>query len=82
MSQPGDDRILESVRADGNLNPAALADRTGYSREYCSKRCSALASYGLLYYVHEPSGLYGLTDDGRAYLNAELDASELSASGD
>lgn len=72
---PSDDRILELIREYGNLTPIAISEKGGPSRQYSSTRCKELAKYGLLTKVHR--GLYGLTDDGRAYLDEELDASTL-----
>ena len=73
---PADDRILELIREYGNLTPSALDEKGGPVRQYASERCSALVEYGLLVQVHR--GLYGITDQGRAYLNEELDASTLN----
>lgn len=72
---PSDDRILELIREHGNLTPIAIDDFGGPVRQHASRRCAKLAEYGLLQRVHR--GLYGLTDEGRAYLDEELDASEL-----
>ncbi|PHQ46175.1 PhiH1 repressor, partial [Halorubrum sp. C3] len=72
---PSDDRILELIREYGNLTPIAIESKGGPVRQYASERCKELAKYGLLKQVHR--GLYGLTDDGRAYLDEELDAAEL-----
>lgn len=72
---PADDTILELVRDRGNLTPKAISDFGGPSRQYASARCSELVKYGLLKRVHH--GLYGLTDEGRAFLDEELDASTL-----
>ena len=72
---PSDDRILELIREYGNLTPTAIEDFGGPVRQHASRRCAKLAKYGLLKRVHR--GLYGITDEGRAYLDEELDASEL-----
>ncbi|MDB2283690.1 PhiH1 repressor [Halorubrum ezzemoulense] len=72
---PSDDRILELIREYGNLTPIAIEAKGGPVRQYASERCGVLARHGLLEQVHR--GLYGLTDDGRAYLDEELDAAEL-----
>ena len=72
---PSDDRILELIREHGNLTPIAIHEFGGPSRQYSSSRCKELARYGLLDQVHR--GLYGITEEGRAYLNEDLDASEL-----
>ena len=72
---PSDDRILELIREHGNLTPIAIEAKGGPVRQYASTRCKQLSKYGLLNQVHR--GLYGITDDGRAYLDEELDAAEL-----
>jgi len=72
---PSDDRILELIREYGNLTPSAIEAKGGPVRQHASTRCSELAEYGLLQQVHR--GLYGITEDGIAYLDEELDASEL-----
>jgi predicted transcriptional regulator len=73
---PSDDRILELIREHGNLTPIAIEEKGGPSRQHASRRCSELASYGLLRQVHR--GLYGLSEEGRQYLDEELDASNLA----
>ena len=75
--KPSDDRILELVREHGNLTPSAVNHFGGPSRQHASGRMSELAEYGLLKKVYR--GLYGITDDGRAYLDEDLDASALTA---
>lgn len=72
---PVDDRILELIQEKGNLNPAAIEQFDVTSANHASRRCSKLAEYGLL--DRMAPGLYALTDEGLAYLNRELDASEL-----
>lgn len=72
---PADDRVLELIREYGNLTPSAIEAKGGPVRQYASERCSKLAEYGLLVQVYR--GLYGITEHGRAYLDEELDASEL-----
>lgn len=72
---PVDDRILESVREHGNLSPKALKELGVTSKSHACRRCRVLGRYGLLEQITR--GLYGMTDEGRAYLNEELDASAL-----
>lgn len=77
---PTDDRILEVVRDKGNMTPLALSregetPRIDIGRKYAGERCRELARYGLLYKLDK--GLFGITDEGEAYLNEKLDASEL-----
>lgn len=72
---PVDDQILEAIRDEGNLTPQALAEFDVTVADYAGKRCKELARYGLLEQLSR--GLYRLTDDGRAYLDEELDAGDL-----
>lgn len=91
MRQPADwmvradDRILETLRDEGNMTAVAvsrdgLRERVDIGRKYASDRLNALAEYGLLERLDR--GLYGITEDGRAYLDEELDASELEPRGE
>ena len=73
--QPVDDRILEIFREYGNLTPAAVEKFGGPSSSHSSRRCKRLADYGLLERI--VTGLYTITEDGEAYLDEDLDASEL-----
>ncbi|WP_226483249.1 MarR family transcriptional regulator [Natrinema amylolyticum] len=57
------------------VSPKVLAVNIEYDRQYVSRRCSALSDAGLLESVD--TGLYQLTDTGTAYLEGELDVSEL-----
>lgn len=86
MRQPADwmvltdNQILEAIRDEGNMTPLALSKegeipRISIGRKYAGERCRKLLEYGLLEKVDR--GLYRLTDDGRAYLNEQLDASTL-----
>lgn len=72
---PADDPILEIIRAEGNSTPKFIEEQGGPSARHAVERCHVLARHGLLEKLSR--GLYGLTDEGRAYLNEELDASEL-----
>ncbi|WP_176765212.1 MarR family transcriptional regulator [Halovenus aranensis] len=72
---PADDRILELIREYGNLTPGAIEAKGGPVSDHASRRAKKLAQCGLLTQVHR--GLYGITDSGEAYLDEELDASEL-----
>jgi len=85
MRHPTDERILETIRKLGNMTPRALSregdvPRIDVSRDYAGDRCRELRNYGLLERLDR--GLYYLTDDGRAYLDEELDASELTPADD
>lgn len=78
--QPVDDRILEIFREHGNLTPAAVEKYGGPSSNHASRRCKELARYGLLEQI--VTGLYTISDEGEAYLDEELDASELEPTED
>ena len=75
---PSDDRILELIRDEGNLTPGAIETLGGPASETVTRRAKKLVAHGLLEQVHR--GLYRLTDEGRAYLDEELDASTLEPS--
>lgn len=72
---PSDDTILELLRDHGNLTPRAVEDFGGPSTGHAQDRLPKLAEYGLVDRISR--GLYRITDEGEAYLDEELDASEL-----
>ena len=74
---PSDDRILELLREHGNLTPRAVEDFGGPVSGHAQDRLPKLTAAGLTRRISR--GLYQITDDGAAYLNEELDASELPA---
>ncbi|WP_265112449.1 ArsR family transcriptional regulator [Halosolutus halophilus] len=73
--RPVDERIMETMRDEGNLTPQAVENFDVCSRSHASLRLSKLAKYGLVDRIAQ--GLYRLNDDGRDFLDEELDASEL-----
>jgi predicted transcriptional regulator len=75
--RPVDDQILETLFDKGNLTPQALENLGVCTRSHASTRLSKLRHYGLVKHVADVKGLYGITDEGREFLNGELDASEL-----
>ena len=75
--RPVDDPILEHMRDEGNLTPQAVSNLGVCTRSHASMRLSALSRAGFVEKVANTQGLYRLTDDGRAYLDEELDAAEL-----
>lgn len=62
---------------DIQVSPRVLAVNIDYDRQYVSKRCRTLSEAGLLETV--TTGLYQLSETGRAYLAGELDGSDLVA---
>ncbi len=73
--RPVDEKILETMRDEGNMTPNALEQLDVTVANYASNRLSKMADYGLVERVAQ--GLYRITDDGEAFLNEELDADEL-----
>ncbi|WEL29818.1 ArsR family transcriptional regulator [Haloferax volcanii] len=74
---PVDDVILETLRDEGNLTPQAVDNFDVCSRSHASVRLSKMSKYGLVDRIAQ--GLYRLNDQGRAYLDEDLDASTLTA---
>jgi Mn-dependent DtxR family transcriptional regulator len=71
-----DEEILETMRDEGNMTPQALDERFGVTAaNYARDRLSEMERYGLVEKLAR--GLYRLTDDGRAFLDEDLDASTL-----
>lgn len=70
-----DDVILEYLRDEGTGTPKSISEAIGKSQGYVNQRCSLLESHGLLTKVAR--GVYTLSDNGEAYLEEELDVSEL-----
>jgi predicted transcriptional regulator len=73
--RPVDEHILEVMRDEGNMTPNALEKMDVTVANYASNRLSKMAQYGLVERVVQ--GLYRITDDGVAFLDEEIDASEL-----
>ncbi|MFA1612079.1 ArsR family transcriptional regulator [Halobellus rubicundus] len=76
--RPTDEHILEVMRDEGNMTPQALAEFDVAAANYARDRLSVLVEYGLAERVSR--GLYRLTNEGRAFLDEELDASTLDPS--
>jgi len=77
-----DDRILEYLSENETGTPKRMAD-SGYvrfSRSYITQRCKKLVDYGLL--RHFGNGVYVITEEGKQYLEGELDAADLESDGD
>lgn len=70
-----DDEILEWLEENGAGTPSLIADERGRASNYVGGRLRKLVDLGL---VERPKhGLYRITEDGTAYLEGDLDASEL-----
>lgn len=70
-----DDRILEFLADTNAGTPQAIADALSLNNNYVGVRCRKLVEAGLL--ERPARGLYMITDDGHAFLAADLDASTL-----
>ncbi len=70
-----DEQILETLREEGNMTPRALEDFDVTAANYARDRLSKLCQYGLVERLSR--GLYRLTEAGKAFLDEELDVSEL-----
>nr|WP_251328064.1 ArsR family transcriptional regulator [Haloplanus sp. HW8-1] len=77
-----DDRILEVIREEGSGSPSELADTDviRVSRQHVSRRLQKLADHQLL--THLGNGVYVITEEGKKYLDGELDADELEDASD
>lgn len=76
MQMGVDDEILELLAdSELTLSPQVIAYNIERDRSGVNKRCSELSKRGLL--KKPRRGLYEITDEGRAYLAGDLDASEL-----
>ena len=74
-----DDYILEFLdETDIVATPQVIAANIDYSRQYVNQRIRLLADNDLV--QNTGDGLYRITERGRAYLDGELDADELSNS--
>lgn len=77
-----DERILEFLREYGNHPPSGIQHRLSeigvdmeYHANHVGRRCRELEEFGLLHNVG--GGTYAITDDGKEYLNGDLDAGTL-----
>ncbi|WP_049954921.1 PhiH1 repressor [Halostagnicola larsenii] len=78
--RPVDEKILETMRDEGNMTPSALEQLDVTVANYASNRLSKMANYGLVERVAQ--GLYRITKEGAAFLDEELDAGELESAED
>ncbi len=77
-----DDRLLEFLSVEGPHTPKRISDddRIEYRTKHVNVRLLKLLDYGLVEKSPIGQGVYQITDDGRAYLSGDLDASSLDAS--
>jgi len=77
MQLPVDHRILEALAHSGmELTPTVIARNIDYTRRYVNTRLGELVEKGFV--ERAERGWYAITDDGIAYLNGEIDASDIS----
>jgi len=73
-----DEKILDALQGGLMLGPTTIAKNVDLSRSYVSRRLSILIAYGLIKQVEE--GYYQITDQGKKWLEGDLDASDLEPS--
>ncbi|WP_191219388.1 IclR family transcriptional regulator [Natrialba magadii] len=78
MQNPTDDRVLEILDTGLLLGPTAIAKNIDKHRVTVSDRLRELQRYGLVACPEE--GYYEITEQGKKYLEGELDADELEES--
>lgn len=68
-----DDRVLEYIDENGSGSPTEMKNEgpIQYSTGYISERSKKLSEKGLLKDLG--NGVYVITDDGKAYLDGDLD---------
>lgn len=76
--RPSDDVLLEYMEEYGNLTPGAFENLDVCTSGHASNRLAVLRRAGFVERIAETQGLYGLTDEGEAYLDGEFDASSVS----
>ena len=78
---PVDRAILERLENRGNdelvLTPALIAENIDYARTTVREHIGTLQEHGLVEYHDEARAIYRLSEQGRAYLQGEVDVSQL-----
>lgn len=71
-----DDRILELLDEEGPKSPSEIEsdERFFWSRKHIGQRCRELHEHGLV--DRYGRGVYGISEEGQAYLAEELDVRE------
>lgn len=72
---PVDDLILEYLEEEGQHSPKILAENLKKHPNYIGARCRLLRDHGLLRNLGR--GLYQITEEGKQYLDGDLDAADL-----
>ncbi|AUV82891.1 winged helix-turn-helix domain-containing protein [Salinigranum rubrum] len=72
-----DDRILEFLHEEGPRSPSKIHEdgRVRFSRQHINMRCKKLEEYDLVQNLG--NGVYSITEQGREYLEGDIDANEL-----
>ena len=76
--RPSDDVILEHLEEYGNLTPRAFENLDVCTSGHATNRLGVLRKAGFVERIADTQGLYGLTEEGEAYLDGEFDASSVS----
>lgn len=68
---------MEIIRKEGSGSPTELSESEyiRVSPQHVSRRLSTLADHGLL--NHLGNGVYVITEEGKKYLDGELDAEDI-----
>lgn len=75
--RPSDDVILETLRDHGQLTPTAFGALDSVAKSTARNRLPKLKDGGLVELYHGARGLYTLTEKGHAYLDEELEESDI-----
>mgnify|MGYP000093604441 CR=1 FL=1 len=72
-----DERVIEFLQEHKSGSPTQMAkhENIHFTRSYVHKRCKILADYGLI--EDYGNGVYIITDEGKEYLDGDLDAQNL-----
>ncbi|MDJ1432436.1 transcriptional regulator [Halostagnicola sp. A-GB9-2] len=75
MQLPTDERILEILESGLILSPQVIAKNIDKSRVHVNRRLTILVDYGFIVRVERE--YYEIAEDGRQYLEGDLDADSL-----
>lgn len=76
-----DERVLEYLAENRSGSPTKMREEVPipYSPDYVGERCRILSKKGFL--IPLGNGVYAISEDGRAYLEGELDATKFDDEG-